>query len=682
MCALLAQRPSELVASGQRLSWGLKIERQAAGSPDVVPFFEAIVEGTHAEGYLDGVDRIHKVLRSRHLPLLLPLLEKGSAAAFDRLLWNFSECAKFDREDRYRAAAARGLLYSLARLRAEREGRPIPKLVDVACDLNAPAGGGLSPAFRTLAAAFDPEAESGFTMGAEGRHPLTHEPPRAWLERWALTLSPAAVDLPTLHLLLKPYKRNDPEKPAYGGLNPSIVRWAFSAMARLPGPEGREQIEAWAPARDERALHAAVALAGPGGRDRARALHQAGVRADCLEWVVDRDRARREAAIKILAAWPPRVPAEDAGLGPRARLEKELYYSVSITQEDLDWIEDELWRADALTLTLFWWHAHVRQGRISDRRVALLLERLKALGALDWKAVRFDEMTPFLATLELRRPVAFRALLHTWMETQPGCRAELLMLLARLGDTRHVDAMLPGWTEWNEWSGWTLGRVKDPRVHAFLVQQAVGDDYADAMCALQALLVEAGLPVELRGVFSVYSDLAFDEAPLSTARTLMLAGEALEAVLHMLAWAGQSTSPYALGLVDDERARELLRTYQRERERGFYWQAPIGLALGGDLGARAELQRFLEDDRPWLLMDLPEGILSHLEPSLAEHWIERLDSNCCLAYEAMVQLRAAYPTIPYDDGYGGAGTRFTRAWHASTTWRRSPLLEGLVPLGR
>ena len=50
----------------------------------------------------------------------------------------------------------------------------------------------------------------------------------------------------------------------------------------------------------------------------------------------------------------------------------------------------------------------------------------------------------------------------------------------------------------------------------------------------------------------------------------------------------------------------------------------------------------------------------HLEPALADHWIERLDSNCCLGWQAMVALKAMHPTIPFDEGFGGAGTRRTR----------------------
>ena len=167
---------------------------------------------------------------------------------------------------------------------------------------------------------------------------------------------------------------------------------------------------------------------------------------------------------------------------------------------------------------------------------------------------------------------------------------------------------------------------------------------------------------------------------LAGARKLLLEGKPIHALLH--ASRNATEFVYLLGLVDDDRVRARLRAVRAARHNALYWEATVGLALAGDADSRDELTAFLDDDRTWLLMDLEEDAFTEFQRAFADRWLDRLDSNCCLGYEWMVMLLRIYPTLPFDDGFGGAGTRRTREWIDAGTWRRSPLIEGWVPLGK
>ncbi len=675
MCTLLAKRPLSLVNDNFRAWWG-NGPNEPAGSIDMLPFWRGLVSTSDFEEPQPGnVNRVHKLLRTRHMNALLPLLEEGNPLIFSRLAWNFGQCALYDREDRHRDVAVKGMLYALERLRAEREGKPRPKLEALRVELRTPEGGGLPDAFVRIAPSFLEDEIRGYPPAHE-LPPLYFQLPHRWLIRWALTLVAAEKDLSYLNALVE---ANTGE---YGFVvAPALVLWALRQMARLPGPNGREQVASWAAGKNEIATYAATALAMLGNPTRFRAMHDAGVDVEPLTWIVDRALARNESVTRILGAVPAR---SDQELSPQARLILERQWDIRILEDDLDWIEDELWTRGARTLTLFWWHAHVRQGRISDARVERLIERLRSIGALDWdKDVDLEGLIPFFATLELRRPRAFRDLLRTWLTTQPGARSGVLRLLARLGDTQHVDAMIADWPRWCEWAddGWMLGFVKDERVRAFLEARASSEHDAQAAQALAALAIQSGLPAATRPVF--WGGYVHEIEPperLARARELLLDGRPIDALIQ--ASRNDSEFVYLLGLVDDVRVRTRLRELRAARHNALYWEATIGLALAGDADARSELTAFLDEDRTWLLMDLEDDVLAEFERTFIDRWLDRLDSNCCLGHEWMLMLQGVYPTLPFDDGFGGAGRRRTREWIDAGTWRRSPLVEGWVPLGK
>ncbi len=690
VCRLLLSEPFTLIESDQRASWGFE-SRHAVGRDELLPFLAAVAARPPEDWHNSKVQSIHKVLRSRHAVGLLPLLESAPLSLFQGVLWCFLQSALYDREDVHRGVVARGLVYALGRLRAQRAGEPIPKLKAVPLDVVSTTAEGLPEAFKELAEASREGSVAGFSVAGDPLPELKLYDISTWLRRWARTLTPGPRDLPFLHALLAPYRPSEESPRVFeGGPTPDLIQWAMRGLARFPGPKGRDQVAAWARESNDRAVHAAAALDSPAGRARVRALFDAGITADELSWIADRPRARREAAREILSAWPPRFPAESARLGPEGRPWIERDYGVKIGDDDLDVVEAMLWAQEASTLTLCSWHAYVRQGLVSDAQVDALVSRLGALPALAEESLDFDKLTPFLATLHHRRPEPVRAVLKRWVETQPTIRGAVLVLLARLGDTAFIDEMLEHWSVSYEGDARYLGRVADERVRAFLVDQMAMGDYPERMAAMQALLVAQGLPPALSGVFSIDADELIDEEPLSGAAVLLREGKGLAAVLHVVAATeGEQDEPdlpdgclHALGLVDDQRAREALRNLQRARHRGRYWDATVGLALSGDETARAEVVALLEADRTWVLMDFDSSMFIDFEPSLTGLWVERLDSNCCLSFEAMVKLRAMFPTIPWEDGFGGAGKPITRAWLDGRTWTKTPLLDGLVPTGR
>lgn len=681
MSLLMARPTSTFESPTKRRAWGIGAGVRAWGSPDLVPFFrQAAADQTGACDYV-SLDSWHRVMRAHHVEGLVPLLDEGSPKVFRRVLWHVAMCGEYDREDRYRAVVARGLLYGLKRLRAERAGKPVPPLDEGEIEVDSPPGGGLPEAYVTLAEAYYPrKATWKIRLDADGPPgDLEIRSAYFWLRRWARDLTPSAKDLPYLQDLVEDAGMSDH----------MLLRWAVGHMASMSGEGGLDRVKAWAKGYDPKAAYAAAALAERGEPQRFLELLDAAnattgdkqqqvriVLRDLL-WSVDRAAARERWVADVLASEPPTVERGNH-LDADGRFRKERFDGVEVTAQDMTWIENALWERGASALTLAWFYGAVWPEGLTRERTEVLLQRLHDVGSLPWEDRTPEDLLRLLAMIEVRDEPRLVTLLHRWVETQQPIRSEVLRWLARLGDTEHAAAMIEDWGHWDYGERWILGRVEAETVREFLETQAEGEDAEFVPPAVFALLTQAGLPdaCVLDLLYHWNDDL--DVEPLPEIRRLLREGDAPGAVLR----AAREASIHLLGLVHDDRARAMLNRFQVDRHLGNYLGATAGLAIAGDAEAGREIRAFLEDDRIWMIENLADEMWSYLaEPWMVEHWVERLDSNCCLGWRSMVALKSIYPTIPFDDGWGGAGTRRTREWIESHTWKHSRLLDGLVQAG-
>ena len=650
----------------------------AFGSPDVVPYFEAAVRNDTID-HRSYLERAHRSLRSEHVEALVPLLEKGNAFVFTGVLWSIGQIGEHDRRDRFRDVIARGLLYGLRRLRAERAGTERPKLADVHVEVISPEGGGLPEALLEIAGAcFDDGPES--WEAGDATAVLSVVQPYWWLRRWMVALTPAPKDAPFLERIVEAVPA---ETPPYG---PDCLLWAMRGLARMP--EQIERVRTWAGQDDERGLYAAAALAEQGEPASFQRLvaalegredEEPGPNFRDLEWLVDRPRARARTAADILG--------EIANLEPLTgenRMWMRRTQDIVIDDDDLAWIEAELWQQRAPLLTLLAWHTRIRPGRLTAERAGQLLDRLGAMPALDWRERTLDDYDPLLAELELLAPDRTRALLAHWLETQPTAQEEILQRLARLGVPGNERAMCATWLHWEEDRRWALGRVPGEAVATFLWQVAEGPDGEAAVGALEALLVRAGLDPKTRALTRNWI-LQHEEAPTVAQPAFRRAldrlndGDAAGALLEIVQGEFPPYPLSTLGTVVDARITAYLQRLRRERHLERYWDATAALAIGGDAAAHAEFLTLIEDDRTWIVDSQQDSGLGD-DRSLTDMLLERLDSNCCLGWAAHTLLKVIYPTLPFDDGYGGAGTVWTRDWLAQFDWKRSALVDGWVPV--
>lgn len=677
---LLARPLSVFEWPTTRRSWGIGGELYPWGSPDVVPFFRHVVEMRPLVGDATNFDAWHKFLRPRHIEGLVPLLDQGSPEVFRSVLWHVAMCGEYDHEDRYRAEVARGLLYGLERLRAERAGTPVPALEEDPVEIGSPPGGGLPDAYLALAACFYPRGGV-WKVRLDADGPPVDLDVRSvyfWLLRWARDLTPSAKDLPYLRDVVTE------------GAGPMLLRWAMGHMAEQPGAGGIDQVRTWAAGDDERAAYAAAALAERGEPQRFLALLGAAqtaegrgrqsdtydVLADLL-WAVDRSRARDDWVADALTTDPASLTSGDL-LDADGRFAKERFRGIVVTDEDMEWIASALWARGAATPTLAWFFGTVWPEGITAERAEALRERLRDLapGSLDRGC--FEYVRPLLAMLEVRDEAGVAALLGRWVDTQPAILTDVLEDLASLGDTEHAAAMVDDWEQWGPDERRLLGRVVSPTVRSFLEAQAAAEDAEHSRPAVAALLMQAGLPDACaRELLERWlGDL--DVEPLPEIARLLREGDAAGAVWR----AALLLPPHLLGLVRDERVRGVLEDLRVDRARGQWLEATVGLAVAGEAEAQQDVRSFLEDDRYWMIAELSDDAWSFLaDPWMVEHWVGRLDSNCCLGWRSMVALRSIFPTIPFEDGYGGAGTVRTRAWIRSHRFARSRILDGLVPAG-
>jgi hypothetical protein len=133
------------------------------------------------------------------------------------------------------------------------------------------------------------------------------------------------------------------------------------------------------------------------------------------------------------------------------------------------------------------------------------------------------------------------------------------------------------------------------------------------------------------------------------------------------------------------RGRPVLERLRRDRESGLRWAATAGLAISGDVAARAEFLAMLRADRISIFdTELDEvGLTLDGDPEVLDHWLSRTDANCCLRFRADQALRSLHPTMPEADTVADTddGVRRVREWFAR--WRGrlrwSRLAGGWVP---
>jgi hypothetical protein len=272
-------------------------------------------------------------------------------------------------------------------------------------------------------------------------------------------------------------------------------------------------------------------------------------------------------------------------------------------------------------------------------------------------------------------------------DREQSCTA--LRLLARWGDASRVEEtrerlpelLASGIFDGAE-IGLDLGRLRDERLGEALEERARSARDGEAIGALFALGVRAGLDPRM---FPVHEFEGFDleTEPWAGFRRLVLAGDPVGALVH--ASAAVPTEGVAwLGLCRDPRVLALLRRLREERR--VYWPATAGLALAGDETARSELVAFLRDNRTCLLDDLYSPlylVAMEADPAAIDLLIERIGENCCAACYAAWALGMRYPTL--ETSYSISNLletrRRVRAWYARHRGRlvRSRIARGHVP---
>ena len=455
-----------------------------------------------------------------------------------------------------------------------------------------------------------------------------------WLRRWAGELQPGPSDVPLLMRLAD-------------GEDAYFPFWALRHLARIGTPEARAFL-------DE------IVEGGRGtGVLAAAALHEAG---DSRHWrALQADEGRRGAALRVAWCVDPKWALEawlaepSELLEPSSRYALSQYEGIDVRRADLHWIAERMLREDASVLARVRFFTEIDSwGLTADlaqqMAVGLCEVSDEDLQMLDLERVR--------GLLEVSAPAEQRALFE-----------------ARIAQLDWIDQRS------------TRRPGPDDDLEALRARVA-SDDLVVAGEAMRLLALHQGLPDRLaRRMFDVDLMSELDEEPVLTARKLLLAGDAVGAVLHAYEHSGAgAVATHELGLLDDERARAVLRRLRTERHHGLYWQATAGLAIAGDEDARTEFLALLEDDRTWMFDNLPDRSLSlEGDPSLAPFWLSRLDTNCCLQFHAAVALETTFPTFPYEQMFGLPLFRPAVEWYQAALRHglaRSHVLDGWVPRAR
>ncbi len=550
----------------------------------------------------------------------------------------------------------------------------------------APAGKeeGLPADFLELARATWIEPEHGFGLGGlpEGRTGEaatgTREGPGFWLMRWAWRLEPSEEDVPFLL-----------ETTRSPSAMLQVREWAARRIAVL---DGRAAGHAYREVLAAGGRVARMAAAEAAVHGRPGAWKDVGEAGSDACWIVD-SRAAREAAWQAL----------HRGDVPKSLDEEERWFlacdeHVPVPDEDLRWIAARLGTEGAPLEAEAWFYARAFPEALTKPVAEALAARwagqAEGLEGFD------DEVERALAPMAALAPDATLACLRRWARAakDEDVRDRALALLARLGDTALVGDMLHVWPFPGGRDALCLGRVKDPRVEAFLRAAVEASDAEEADAeersaeALATLAVYLGCPEPLASYVGPYARDGVDPGTYARARALVLDEDPIGAVLVC---AGQA--PYlgggldafsGFGLTDDPRVREQITAWREDRGYGLYWETTAVLALLGDEAAREEWAAFLAEARTFMLDGLQDGRLFTMDgdPEWTARWLSRIDANCCYGWHAQAVIKATYPTFPFRH-YAGAGFRARlggERWFAEHrgTFVRSALLDGWIPVSR
>lgn len=641
------------------------------GTVDIVHLWRALASLDQLEPG-DDLGQIHRAMLPEHVEALVPLLETAGTSVFEALFGSLELVADHVGDDAHRGVLAKALLYGLARLRAERDGKPRPKLDSVEARIDGP---GLPPAFVAIARSSWGLEESGLDVAPGKAAGLNTAAPLQWLHEWAKTLAPEAKDIPFLVEVLR-----SPRSPK------TARAWCVRKLGAFDTVDAANAIAEAALAEDEAAAFAAAALVKKGKPERWRQLIQKDQEtARLLEWEMDPEKARTRWLDALISGEAHEIPP---GLGgERARAEAAQSWGVVVRDEDMRWIADRLVEPEVPPRNLVDFFTEVAPDFATSAAAARMAVALRdpPYNSEGWHATNWT-IEP-CAVIERQDPKVLLGLLTHWAETQKGDGHHLaLMLLARLGDAGHVPAMLESWPEW-DLDQPTLGRVHDPRVEAFLAGKVASADEDVALAALHALAIFRGVP-ELRH-YEMWPSLPDAKAQveerakaLAEVKRMVLSGDVIGATI------AHGVTTEDLGFVKDPRALDRLRRLRRDRlDEGYplYWSATAGLAIAGDEDATREYGGFLRDGRTWMLdSQQDETILfTRAHPEWIDFWVDRLESNCCTAFQAYVVLNNIYPTMPIDHvvSDGGLMKSIARKWlekhRGSFVWSR--ILDAWVP---
>lgn len=610
-------------------SWALQAIGRPIGTADFPTLWARLATSDLLAADCQG--RTHWALHPDAIPVLVSLLPKANPEWFRVFRGLLGWIARDS--DRFRLDAARGFVFALARLDAERDGAEPPELSEFEVEL---PGEGLPPAFVTLVRN---HVELNLQTNRAADDSAAWIPPLPWLRRWARELQPTMNDLPLLLEIIREAK--DLKDRA----------WAVRAIGRITDLAATNHLENIAGHETDTALFAAAELAKDGKPHRFRELFEKRAGNEIAYMLAF--EVMPEDAIRI---WNERIvqpePADSWGSrnfdpSAEADLERIADYGVRFREEDREALAGAL-PVEQVTLdTLVWFLTEVSAAPLNGPSLERILERLRGY-EVDEDA-HFDPtpMRRMLALLEVRVPERLVQLLHHWVGHREGVlRAEALLLLGKLGDSRFVAEMIDVWAGSDVLAyeaGW-LGRVKDQRVKEYLELGARTAPPDASGKALSALSVYHGLPEEVAGAFIDPEFGVTDPEAIGAARSMLLDGDAVGAVLLLLD-GGAGVGIRSLGLIDDPRALEALRKLLSDRKK--YWEAVAGLALAGDSDAKGELAGIIRDGRTWIFYPLVDGrvFTFDLDPAWIDYWVDRVDSTCCIGFSALESLGQLFPML-------------------------------------
>jgi len=642
------------------------------GSPDLPKIWRSAALQPAAADLVDALTSLHRSSLPRHVRDIVPLLHAVRPDLFRVLLWQLLVLA--EESDDLHTEFARGLLYGLLRLRAERAGHSLP-------DIGA-IDGEARETFRALAeATWGLSSDGGFRREPVPKTRLRLDAPHAWMLRRAREAGVTATDRPFL------------AQVATAADSPEARAWGVRCLARIGD---RPALRAIAAGEDDAAFLAAAELARLGERRRFEEKLVGGADTEAgrlLRWYADPDGARRQwslafererddAAAVSEGEWPG---STGTTLWPESPEETQARWGAGIAA-DAEWIGEQLLSrgaAPALAVPYFVCHSPRALTGATLRRIVKGLSVVRPNG--------IDRLDEFLSICEVRDPKAAIDLLAAWA-ADATCAPFALARLAKLGEKTHAGRMIESWARWAPHEKWALGRVHDARVADFL-RQRVAAGGPDVPSGLDALSTFYGVENPGFSSYEGFSDVNWEEEPYLDARRRICRGEPLDAVLR-LADCHELSEWAAVTLAgrQDGRSVALLKRLRMERWRGTYWVATAALAASGDSEALTEWRAFLAEDRIWLMEPLARWsvsgrslLVANGDETLIRHWCSRLAANCCLKHLAHETLSRLLPTMLLADSEPGDGpqkARSLRLWFEQNAdrLRRSLLLDGLVPL--